>query len=83
MKNSDFLVWRQRRRKDPFKISYECHREPLIGARAPFSVGEVYNGRYYNGLYEVSTNWGREEAYQLRQKEFDAYFKLIEEPQKA
>jgi hypothetical protein len=83
MKNSDFLMWRQRRRRDPFKISFECHSEPKLGGQAPFSAGQVYRGRYYNGLYEVSADWGRKEAYHLRQREFDAYFKLIEAPQEA
>ena len=81
MKNSDFLVWRQRRRQDPFKISYRCHSIPSFGkAEHSFHVGEIYSGRYYNGLYEVSADWGREEAQQLSRREFEAYFQLLNQP---
>ncbi len=77
MKNSDFLVWRQRRRQDQFKINYECHRAPMFSADRSFRVGEVYSGRLYNGLYEVSADWGREEAYHLGRREFETYFRLV------
>ncbi len=78
MKNSDFLTWRQRRRQDPFKISYECHCVPSFNATDhSFRVGEVYSGRYYNGLYQVSADWGREEAHHLSRREFETYFRLV------
>ena len=78
MKNSDFLVWRQRRKQDRFKIRYECHTIPTLDSdQHSFRVGEVYHGRCYNGLYEVSTDWGREEASHLSKREFEAYFRLL------
>lgn len=78
MKNSEFLVWRQRRRTDPHKINYACHRAPLFEAKpSAFEVGKVYHGRCYNGLYQVSANWGREEAYHLSKREFEEYFRLV------
>lgn len=78
MKNSDFLVWRQRRRQDLFKISYECHCAPQFNTEQhSFRVGEVYSGRCYNGIYQVSADWGREEAYHLSRKEFETYFRLV------
>ncbi len=81
MKNSDFLVWRQRRRQDPFKISYKCHCLPSFDtAKHSFRVGKTYSGRYYNGLYEVSADWGREEAHHLSRREFEAYFRLLNQP---
>lgn len=83
MKNSDFLVWRQRRRQDPFKIRYECHCEPSFGPeQCSFRVGEVYNGRFYNGIYQVSADWGREEAHHLSRREFEAHFRLVNQSQK-
>ena len=78
MKNSDFLVWRQRRRQDPFRIRYECYRAPSFSAgQCSFRVGEVYSGRLYNGIYQVSADWGREEAHHLSKGEFETYFRLV------
>lgn len=80
MKNSDFLLWRQRRRHDPFKIIYECHHVPSFESQqGAFRVGEEYNGRCYNGLYQVSADWGREEAHHLSKREFERYFQLVKQ----
>ena len=81
MKNSDFLVWRQRRHQDQFKISYECYCAPLLSNKQhSFKVGKIYSGRYYNGLYQVSADWGREETHHLSRSEFEAYFRLVNRP---
>ncbi|MFQ3214117.1 MAG: hypothetical protein ACJAT1_001242 [Marivirga sp.] len=65
---------------DRFKILFVCkempdHKEGLNG----FKVGKQYEGRSYNGFFEVSTKWGsNHESKLINQGMFKKYFQLIE-----
>ena len=80
MKNSEFLIRRQRRNIDRFRIVFRCCKRPdassqLIG----FKADKVYIGRYYNGLYEISVDWGRGKPFLIEKKQFEQYFQLMDE----
>jgi hypothetical protein len=66
---------------DRFKILFVCkempdNREGLNG----FKVGKYYEGRSYNGLFEVSIKWGsNNESKLIDQGMFKKYFQLIEQ----
>ena len=79
--NYQFLVRRQRRFIDQYRITFRCYQRPdnnsqLIG----FESDKVYTGRYYNGLYEIAIDWGRSNPFLIEKKQFQAYFKLMERP---
>jgi len=70
---------------DRFRIEYRCRQEPkgTLGVHS-FQTNQIYNGRAYNGLYEVSANWGGDAPSQLLSlTEFNKYFELVTEPAQA
>lgn len=75
------MVRKYNRVMDKFKISFKCSKQPegtngLLG----FEPDKAYIGRAYNGLYEVSTDWGRgKPTILLDRKIFDRYFELVRE----
>lgn len=66
---------------DRFKISFKCSRQPegntgLFG----FEPEKFYTGRAYNGLFEISSEWGKgKPTTVLEKKIFDRYFELLQE----
>lgn len=68
---------------DRYRISFKCNKLPeqhdgLLG----FRVAEYYEGRAYNGLFEVSPKWGSSKESKLISKTlFEKYFELINEEQ--
>lgn len=66
---------------DKFKISFKCNKEPneSIGLFG-FEHDKAYTGRTYNGLFEVSADWGRgKPTIILDRKIFERYFELLGE----
>lgn len=75
------MVRKYNRVMDKFKISFKCSKEPqgAIGLFG-FEPEKAYTGRSYNGLFEVSTDWGRgKPTILLDRKIFDRYFELLGE----
>jgi hypothetical protein len=66
-----------------FKIKYLCVEEPASQSGLDgFRKGGIYEGRNFNGMYEVCSQWGRNKASKLISKpEFAKYFELIREEQ--
>jgi len=68
-----------------FKIKYLCVEEPTSQSGLDgFRKGGEYEGRNFNGMYEVCSQWGRNKASKLISKtEFAKYFELISEEKTA
>ncbi len=66
-----------------FKIKYLCTEEPTSQSGLDgFRKDGEYEGRNFNGMYEVCSQWGRNKASKLISKsEFVKYFELITEEQ--
>jgi hypothetical protein len=64
-----------------FKIKYLCVEEPTTQSGLDgFRKGGIYEGRNFNGMYEVCSQWGRNKASKLISKpEFNKYFELVSE----
>ncbi len=63
---------------DKYKISYKCHKKPdtslgLIG----FEADNQYVGRSFNGMIEMSPEWGSGTSILLDYKSFKQYFELL------
>lgn len=75
------MVRKYNRVMDKYKISFKCSKLPegsnvLMG----FEPDKAYIGRSYNGLFEVSTDWGRgKPTILLDRKIFDRYFEVVRE----
>lgn len=69
---------------DRYKIRFKCIAEPSAqsGLRG-FRKAEVYEGRSFNGLFEVHPAWGKGggASRMLDRKTFEAYFELLTETQ--
>ena len=80
--NNLFLIRRQRRFIDQYRIVFRCQQQPeqssqLIG----FEADKEYVGRYYNGLYEVAVDWGRSTPFLIGRQQFAKYFTLLKSPE--
>ena len=73
------MIGNFKKQVDKYRIKYQCNRQPQEGSLlAGFQHGETYEGRYFNGLYEVSVSWGRETPVLISRKLFNQYFELIQ-----
>ena len=65
---------------DKFRISFICNKEPDEKLRlSGFKAGEIYLGRMFNGLYEISPKWGSDDPTRiLSKKTFNEYFEIVE-----
>ncbi len=72
------MVRRYNRVLDRFKISFRCSTQPNEGTGLRgFEPERSYIGRTYNGLYEVSTDWGSgKPTVLLEKKDFERFFVL-------
>lgn len=64
---------------DKFRINYKCNKapKPCAGLEG-FMVDQLYVGRSFNGLFEVTPQWGNGKQTKLLKKtEFEEYFELI------
>ncbi len=64
---------------DRYRISFRCNKVPdqQDGLKG-FRTAEYYEGRSYNGLFEVSANWGYGQENKLISKAlFEKYFELV------
>lgn len=66
---------------DKFKISYKCVKTPKSdGTLLGFTSGKIYQGRSYNGLFEISSDWGNGKPTVLVNRSiFEQYFELVHE----
>lgn len=64
---------------DRYKISFKCNKQPEISSGLlGFEPEKNYRGRSYNGLYEISTEWGKgKPTVLLDRKIFNRYFEII------
>lgn len=68
---------------DRYKINFVCTKLPdqKTGLRG-FKVGASYEGRAFNGLFQLNAKWGSGTESKLISKSlFNEYFDLIEEKQ--
>lgn len=64
------------------KIAYKCIETPQAGYIKGFIKGNQYKGRFFNGLYEITTEWASHQPiYLLEKKEFERFFELVAEKQ--
>ncbi len=65
---------------DKFKINFVCNKEPDHKLRIPgFKLGEIYSGRSFNGLFEISARWGSDDPTRLLSKKtFSEFFEIID-----
>ncbi len=68
---------------DRYRVSFKCNQLPeQHDGLKGFRVAEYYEGRAYNGLFEVSAKWGSGQESKLISKAlFDKYFELVIEEQ--
>ncbi|MFN3403154.1 MAG: hypothetical protein ACK40G_03605 [Cytophagaceae bacterium] len=60
------------------KIQYKCIKTPDNKLLKEFKENQIYKGRTFNDLFEVSTEWASHKpTYLLEKKDFEKYFKLI------
>ena len=64
---------------DKFRIQYKCNKAPKPNTGLEgFLVDQQYVGRSFNGLFEVTPQWGNGKQTRLIPKnEFEQYFELI------
>lgn len=64
---------------DKFRIQYRCNKAPKPNTGLEgFLVDQQYVGRSFNGLYEVTPQWGNgKQTKLLRKTEFEQYFELV------
>lgn len=64
---------------DKFRIQYKCNKAPRPSTGLEgFMVDHMYVGRSYNGLFEVTPQWGNgKQTKLLRKNEFEQYFELV------
>lgn len=64
---------------DRFKISFKCSKKPeLTSGLNGFEPEKCYRGRTYNGLFEISSEWGKgKPTIVLDKKVFYRYFELV------
>ena len=73
------MIGNFKKQVDKYRIRYQCNCQPKEGTLlSGFQNGEVYEGRYFNGLYEVSVSWGRETPLLISRKLFNQYFELMQ-----
>lgn len=65
---------------DKHRISYKCNRKPDSGSGLTgFEADKYYVGRSFNGLIEVSADWGRgNPSILLDYKRFNRYFEVLQ-----
>lgn len=67
---------------DRYKIKFVCHTEPDNSSRLlGFKEGVEYEGRHFNGLYEISTSWGHTDSKLVGERVFTKYFEKVESTQ--
>ncbi len=67
---------------DKFKIFYRCTKAPgeYFGYVTGFQEESTYEGRTFNGLIEISPNWGRSRHTKvISSKEFSKFFEIVME----
>ena len=64
---------------DKYKIYYRCYKQPKPNSDlSGFIIEKIYEGRSFNGLFEVNTQWGKGKDSKLIDKSiFNQYFEII------
>jgi hypothetical protein len=68
---------------DRYRINFVCNKLPdqKTGLNG-FKVGENYEGRAFNGLFEINAKWGSGTESKLISKSlFKEYFELLQQDQ--
>jgi hypothetical protein len=67
---------------DKFRIEYKCNKQPKsVSGLEGFVPERIYTGRAFNGLYEVTPQWGNGRGTRLLQRrEFEQYFEEVNRP---
>jgi hypothetical protein len=61
-------------------VEFKCVKKPEITSLSGFEVGKKYKGRTFNGLYQISLEWGgHSPSLMIDSKEFSKYF-AVETP---
>jgi hypothetical protein len=64
------------------KIEYICVKKPNLPKLEGFEVKNVYRGRTFNNLFEISVEWASHKpTFLIEKKTFDQFFKLVERPE--
>lgn len=64
---------------DKYRIIFQCHTAPQsIQGLEGYTIEKRYVGRMFNGLYEISPEWGSDKQTKLITKTlFDKYFEVV------
>ena len=65
---------------DKHKIYYQCTKSPgeYFGVISGFEENNTYEGRSFNGLFEISPAWGRYKYTKvISGQDFKKFFKLV------
>lgn len=67
---------------DKYRIVYKCNKQPKPHSGLEgFLPEHTYTGRAFNGLYEVTPQWGNGRGSRLLQRrEFEEYFEEVNRP---
>jgi hypothetical protein len=68
---------------DRYRINFVCNKLPdqKTGLKG-FKVGKNYEGRAFNGLFEINSKWGSGTESKLISKSlFSEYFELLQQDQ--
>ncbi|MGK7393056.1 MAG: hypothetical protein ACNS62_00740 [Candidatus Cyclobacteriaceae bacterium M3_2C_046] len=64
---------------DKYRIHYKCFKQPKPNSElAGFDVEKIYTGRAFNGLFEVTPDWGSGQQTKIIEKSiFNQYFEML------
>lgn len=64
------------------QIYYRCIKKPTEQKLEGFEVDQVYRGRSFNNLCEISVEWASHKpTFLIEKKVFDQFFQIIEKPE--
>ncbi len=75
-------LWQRPKQEDRFRIKFRCSRKPdEQSGLSDFEENQSYEGRTYNGLFEIAPDWGRgKPSIILRKRLFERYFEFVTKP---
>lgn len=64
--------------KNNVRIHYKCIKKPDMPHLKDFKENEMYTGRFFNDLFEISSEWASHKpTFLLNKKDFEKYFELV------
>ena len=62
-------------------VEFKCFKKPDLPSLSGFELGKVYKGRAFNGVFQISKNWGGDEpTIMMEGRNFYQYFQLVDTP---